>query len=222
LRFHDAAVNAVAILPDGRIATGGADARIAIWRLGAPQPVNVFDGHTGPVVGLAVSPDGMTLASASWDHTARLWPLAGGMPRLLQGHEQNVNGVAFMPDGHTLVTAGYDATLRIWPLDGAAPPVVVTLTAPLSAPAVAADGEIVAAAADGRVYFVSPKGELRGGVQASETPVIAVALSPDSGTIAAASIRGSVAIIDRMERKVTRTLVGPGMPVWSVAFFPDN
>src|SRR5262249_43078940 len=84
LRFHDAAVNAVAILPDGRIATGGADARIAIWRLGAPQPVNVFDGHTGPVVGLAVSPDGMTLASASWDHTARLWPLAGGMPRLLQ------------------------------------------------------------------------------------------------------------------------------------------
>ena len=222
LRFHDAAVNAVAIVPDGRIVTGGADARIAIWRPGTPQPENVFDGHTGPVVGLAVSPDGMTLASASWDHTARLWSLAGGIRRLLQGHEQNVNGVAFMPDGYALVTAGYDATLRIWPLEGTALPVVARLTAPLNAAVVAADSEIVTAAADGHVYFVSPNGELRGGVQVSETPVIAVALSPDSRTIAAASIRGSVAIIDRRARRVSRTLVGRGMPVWSVAFFPDN
>jgi hypothetical protein len=27
---------------------------------------------------LAISPDGTTLASASWDCTVRLWPLAGG------------------------------------------------------------------------------------------------------------------------------------------------
>src|SRR5262249_5353767 len=31
-----------------------------------------------------------------------------------------------------------------------------------------------------------------------------------------------VAIIDRMTRTVARTLVGPGMPVWSAAFLPDN
>jgi cytochrome c len=31
-----------------------------------------------------------------------------------------------------------------------------------------------------------------------------------------------VAIIDRKNRAITRTLVGPGLPVWSVAFFPDN
>jgi cytochrome c len=28
--------------------------------------------------------------------------------------------------------------------------------------------------------------------------------------------------VDRGARKVLRTLVGPGLPVWSVAFFPDN
>ena len=37
---------------------------------------------------------GATLASASWDQTVRLWPLAGGVPRVLDGHTQNVNGVA--------------------------------------------------------------------------------------------------------------------------------
>src|SRR5262249_12406690 len=73
LRFHDGAVNAAAFLADGRIATSGEDARIAIWTPGAPQPSMVLAGHTAPVVALSVSPDGSTLASASWDHTARLW-----------------------------------------------------------------------------------------------------------------------------------------------------
>jgi cytochrome c len=31
-----------------------------------------------------------------------------------------------------------------------------------------------------------------------------------------------VAVIDRKERKLEHTLVGPGLPVWSVAFFPDS
>src|SRR5262249_27683942 len=31
-----------------------------------------------------------------------------------------------------------------------------------------------------------------------------------------------VAIIDRKSRTVTRTLVGPGLPVWSAAFLPDD
>ncbi len=222
LRFHDGAVNAVAMLPDGRIATGGADARIAIWRPGEQRPQIVLEGHTAPVVALAFSPDGTTLASAAWDRTARLWPLAGGVPRLLEGHEQNVNAVAFTPDGRSLVTAGYDATLRIWPMFGPAAPIVVTLPAPLNAAVVAPDSEIVTAGADGHVYFLSASGDLRGDVQAGETPIIALAISPDGATVAAAGVRGSVAIIDRADREVVRTLVGPGLPVWSVAFFPDN
>jgi cytochrome c len=40
--------------------------------------------------------------------------------------------------------------------------------------------------------------------------------------VAAAGIRGSVAVIEREQRKTLRTLVGPGLPVWSVAFFNDN
>src|SRR6266545_588052 len=162
LRFHEGAVNAVAYLPDGRVATAGEDGRIALWRPGEPQPVAVLTGHTAPVAALAVSPDGQTLASASWDHTARLWSLAGGAPRVLEGHAQNVNGVAFAGDG--VVTVGYDATLRIWPRDGA--PAVITLLAPLNAVAVAPDGEIVAAGADGKVTMLSPAGEVRGEIEA--------------------------------------------------------
>ena len=221
MRFHDGAVNAVAWLKDGRIVTGGADAHIAIWTPGNPEPDKVLDGHSGPIAALAVSPDGTMLASASWDHTVRLWPLAGGAPRVLEGNSQNVNGVAFSPGGGELVSAGYDATLRIWRVsDGSVS--VHNLPSPLNTVAVAPDGEIAAAGADGKVYFLSPQGELRGDVQASPTPVIALAISRDGGLIAAAGIRGSVAIIERKTRKLEHTLVGPGLPVWSVAFFPDN
>jgi cytochrome c len=221
MRFHDGAVNAVAWLKDGRIATAGGDAHIAIWTPGKPKPDQVFDGHTAPIVDLAVSPDGQWLASASWDHSVRLWPLAGGAPRVLTGNTQNVNGVAFSPDGKEIVSAGYDNTLRIWPMDGGNP-TVRTLASPLNSVAIAPDGEIVTAGAAGMIYFLSPKGEMRGEVQASPTPIISVIVSPDGKLVAAAGIRGSVAIIDRKARKLARTLIGPGLPVWSVAFFPDS
>jgi cytochrome c len=221
LRFHDSAVNAVAFLPDGRIATAGADGKIAFWTPGKPQPDTWREGHTAPVAAIAVSPDGKTLASASWDRTVRLWPLPQGRSRVLEGHAQNVNGVAFTPDGKAVVSAGYDATLRIWPLSGG-PATIRTLSTPLDAVAVAPDGEIVTAGADGKLYFLSPAGEVRGAVEASRTPVIALAISGDGKFIAAAGIRGSVAIVDRVERKVMHVLVGPGLPVWSAVFLPDN
>ena len=224
LRFHDGAVNAVVFLSDGRIATSGEDARIAIWRPGEPRPAMVLEGHTAPVVALAVSPDGAMLASASWDHTARLWPLGSGAPRLIEGHTQNVNGVAFTVDGRALVTVGYDATLRVTPIvgDGGGTAIATTLPTPLNTVAVAPDGEIVTAGADGKVYILSATGELKSEIEVAQAPIIAVALSPDGSLIAAAGIRGSVAIIERAARKLERTLVGPGLPVWSAAFFRDG
>lgn len=221
LRFHADAVNAVAFLKDGRMATAGADAKIALWTAGRPQPDEVLEGHAAPIVALAVSPDGATLASAAWDGTARLWSLGSGAERVLEGHAQNVNGVAFMPDGKSLVSVGYDFTVRIWPLPGG-PPDIITLPAPLNAVAVAPDGEIVAGGADGKVRFLLPGAKEVDEVQAGTTPIIALAISPDGVRVAAAGIGGTVNLIDRKTRNLVSALVGPGLPVWSVVFTPDG
>jgi cytochrome c len=222
MRFHDGAVNAVAWLKDDRLVTASEDGAIAIWTQGKTEPDRVLKGHTAPVAGIAASPDGKTVASASWDHTVRLWPLDGAGPRVLEGHSQSVNAVAFTPDGNALVSAGYDTTLRIWPLNGNGEVTAVNLPSPLNSVAIAMDGEIVAAGATGKVFFLSPQGELRGEVAALQTPAINVSISPDGKLVAVAGIRGSVAVIERAERKVLHTLVGPGLPVWSVTFFPDS
>lgn len=222
LRFHASAVNAVVFLDDRRMATAGADAQIAIWTAGRSKPDTVLTGHGAPIVALAVSPDRTMLASASWDRSVRLWPLDGStQPRVLEGHKQNVNGVAFTPDGRSLVSVGYDLTVRIWPVSGGAPE-VVTLPSPLNAIAIAPDGAIAVGAADGKVYFLNKDASIAGATKAGPTPVISLAVSPDGALLAAAGIGGSVAIIDRKTRAVARSLVGPGLPVWSVAFFADS
>jgi cytochrome c len=221
LRFHSDAVNAVAFLKDGRMATAGADAKVAIWTPGRQQPDRAFEGHAAPIVSLAVSPDGARLASGSWDHSVRVWSLGDGAQQVLEGHAQNVNGVAFTPDERSLVSVGYDRELRIWPLAGG-PPSIVILASPLNAVAVAPDGEIVTGGADGKLRFLMSEGQESGEVQVGATPIVALAISPDGTSVAVAGTSGVVAVIDRKARSIVRTLVDPGSPVWSVAFLPDD
>jgi cytochrome c len=92
----------------------------------------------------------------------------------------------------------------------------------LNVVAVAADGEIATGGADGWVRFLTVGAKRAGEVQAGPTSIVALAVSSDGALIAAASIGGAVSIIDRKARSVVRTLVGPGPPVWSVAFLPDS
>lgn len=74
-----------------------------------------INAHSAAINWLALSPDGMILASCSSDGLAKLWNAADGTPRhTLAGHASGVTRVRFSPDGTRVVTAGYDGTIRVW------------------------------------------------------------------------------------------------------------
>ncbi len=219
LRFHDGAVNAVIALPDGRFATGGADGRVALWGGTGAKPAQVFEGHKAPVSALAISRDAQSLASASWDETLRVISLKTGAFRVLEGHKGAVNGVAFTQSGG-LASSGYDGTIRLWSDEGAAQ--TIQLEMPQNGIAATGDGELAVAGADGRVRILGRDGQISATIEIGPTPLIALAQSVDGRQLAAGGLRGQVAIIDRLERKVLANLSGPGLPVWSLAFTPDG
>ena len=77
----------------------------------------LLSGHAGPVYGLAFSPDGRTLASASGDRSIFLWSVgAGGCENeaVLAGHRNAALDVAWACGGDRLVSASADASVRAW------------------------------------------------------------------------------------------------------------
>lgn len=72
-------------------------------------------GHLDVILDVQFSPDGSILATASADHTVKLWDVASGyLLKTLTGSTDAVRCLSFSPDGHLLATAGSDRKISIW------------------------------------------------------------------------------------------------------------
>jgi WD40 repeat protein len=86
-----------------------------IWDLASSQSLLDLPANDLPTVAVAFSPDGMTLATSSWDRTARLIQASTGQElSSLRGHDSYVTGVAFSPDGRRLATCSFDQKVKVW------------------------------------------------------------------------------------------------------------
>ncbi|MDQ3761792.1 MAG: AAA family ATPase [Actinomycetota bacterium] len=199
-------------------------------------------GHNGAVYLTSFSPDGHTLATASYDRTVRLWdtrdktnPRPLGQP--LTGHTSWVTSAVFSPDGRTLATAGDDQTVRLWDVTDPAHPM------PLGAPLTSNSGTIylVAFSPDGRVLATAnedhtarlwnlsdlshpvPLGQPMTGHQA---PVRSIAFSPDGRTLATTGDDTTVRLWNLTDpanpMPLGRPLSGHDDGVHSIAFSPDG
>ena len=195
-----------------------------------------------PVTTVAVSHDGHTLASGSFDTTIRLWNLTDpthpaplGQP--LTGHTQGVESVAFSPDGHTLASGSADHTIRLWNLTDPAHPTplgqpLTGHTDTVSSVAFSPDGHTLATGSFDTTIRLwnltdpahpAPLGQpLTGHTQGVES----VAFSPDGHTLASGSIDHTIRLWDLTDpthpAPLGQPLTGHTGPVETVAFSPDG
>ncbi len=109
----------IAMTPDARLVAAG------MGVLGEPGRILIWDARTGAlrsdlrgqsdnVRGIAISPDGRTLASGGGQEV-RLWEVESGSPlAVLEGHRGQVYSVAFDPTGRWLASGSEDQTVRLW------------------------------------------------------------------------------------------------------------
>jgi len=239
----------VAFSPDSSLmATGGADSAdtaIRVWSLADRLHPRLMSGplvgHTGPIYGLAFSPDGRILVSSGADQAIRVWdlsdptasrPLGGPVP----GPADTVFAVAFSPDGRILAAGGADDTVRLY--DITTPHQLRPLGAPLTGPAgnvqtVAFNptgGVLAAGSADGTLRLwnlADPTAPIPLDTSLTDLgSVLHVAFSADGQTLAAGGGQKTVRLWNVSDpaalRPLGEPLTGPASLVNSVAFSGDG
>jgi hypothetical protein len=84
-------------------------------RVQGMKRVQAFKGHVGAISRFAFHPKIPVMATASDDHTWKMWSYPEGQLVLSgEGHRDYVTGLAFHPRGTLVATTSGDATVKIW------------------------------------------------------------------------------------------------------------
>jgi WD40 repeat protein len=196
LHGHHGHVNALAVLPDGRVVSGSNDKTVRVWNLETGRVLATFHGHEGYVNALAVLPNGRVV-SGSHDNTVRVWDLETSRAlATFHGHQGYVSALAVLPNGR-VVSGSHDNTVRVWDLEtGRSLATLHGHRNSVNAVAVLPDGRVLSGSNDKtvRVWDLETNRTVAT-LQGHTAWVRALAVFPD-GRVVSGSVDGTVRVWD--------------------------
>ncbi|MGE3804493.1 MAG: protein kinase [Gemmataceae bacterium] len=243
--YQDGPIYDVAFSPDGKlVATAGGGnpfyghqgpqsirpGEVVLYERRTGKLLHRLGGHKHLVLGLAFSPDGKTLASASHDQTCKIWDTRTGLEKQSIPCQQKALCVAFHPKGK-LIALGHHLEVTLWNLEsGALEQRLTGNDYEVYQVAFSPDGRYLAA---GTAYEpTNSKGnlviwQLNEGEEPARlhafnitSSIGGLAFSPDSKRLAHA---GAAVTVREVESGASaQSLVAPTGEFLSVAFSPDG
>jgi RNA polymerase sigma factor (sigma-70 family) len=230
-------IEALSLSADGkRLATGGDDGIVRLWELDTGKPIRQIDA-TGAFVrgfGVALSPDGKTLATPSrpkggaGPEQISLWDAATGkeLRRMERPPDPAYSRLAFSPDGKTLAAGEWDGgKVHVW--DAGTGKEIKTLqghTGTVTAIAFSADGKRLVTGGDDKavhLWDAATGAEVRSFAGHTDR-VLCAALSPDGTLLATGAADATARLWDAATGKESHVLKAHKYGVGAVAFSPDG
>jgi WD40 repeat protein len=177
-------------------------------------------GHFHVLRDVAWSPDGLSIATASDDGSARLFDAETGHQRFaLLGHLSNVIAVAWSPDSTRLVTGSADGTAKLWSLIEGDGRELATLSAHdtrkgVRGVAFSPDGAQVMTGDGSSAATIIWDVGVTAGAEVANLPAVSyhfgdVEFSPDDHHLVASSGGGSITVWEPRTRTAVQTFGAP-------------
>lgn len=210
----------------GRLITCEASGVMERWDVETMAATPLGGVKEGPVLAIAVTPDGRCIAASQGDEVTLFDGETGAARGRLQGHSGRVTALAFSPDGRMVASGGADAIGRVWDVEtGECEHLMPGHRGSIKMMTFSEDGRRLATVGsmDGEVrLWDAATGELVHCFQGPPHGARAVAFSGDGMILATGHGNGEVMLWNLIDYQGRRVATGHSGDVNGLAFMKDG